>query len=140
MEAVGSSEHREGGEIAAEAPSTNGDLREIGIRTQRGELVEYRELIRKHGCGEVTGHRAFPIGSEARRSRTIGDHDDESLVGEPLRCAVRTRCGYYALCVRPAVWIEEDGKLATVPIFWGDDCGRDPSRTDPMKQIGRAHV
>ena len=133
MESIGGSEHGESGEIAAKAPPTNRDPRHIGVWMDGCEFVEYGELVVEHRTRKVERNFSFPCATEPWRPRAVGDHDDEPLVGEPLRRAVRGRRCDDALCVWTSVGIKEDGEYSTVVMTRCDDCGRNSACAESVQ-------
>ena len=99
VEHVGSAQHGERGEVAAEAPSADGDAVEVETGHLFGDAVERVDLVVEGRSGEVAVHRSLPLAAAAGRAAAVGDDDGEALVGEPLRRR-GTRCG--PACTRSA--------------------------------------
>ena len=87
VEHVGSAQHGERGEVAAEAPAADGDAVEVehpGVvaRQPRGSASTWSS---SSAVGQIEVDGALPAGPRPRRAATVGDDDREALVGEPLR-------------------------------------------------------
>ena len=108
METVGSAQHGQGGQVAAEGPAADANAVEVHSRVLGRELVEGRDLIVEDGLCQVTPHRVLEVGSLAGCASAIGDHYRKALIGEPLGHAVSGARLDDALSMRSAVWVEQD--------------------------------
>ena len=138
VEHIGSTHHRERGEISAETPSANTDAREIEIGIVGGQRVERVHLIVEHGRGQIEMHTALPLGAECRCAATVGHDHGETLIGEPLRCAVRGVRVDHALRVRAAVRIHQHRQLRSRFVITGEEKrGRNTTRSASRKRHPR---
>ena len=113
---VGSTQHRKGGNVAAEAPPANGNAGEIEWIVGGGSLQRSDLILEHDGC-EIAMHRPLPLAAAPGSAAPIGDHDRETLIGKPLRGQVAALCVQHALRVRTGVRIQQyrQGR-AVVPV------------------------
>ena len=131
VEHVGATQHGERREVAAEAPAADRDPREVELGMEHGGLTQRRDLVVEHAAREVAANGALERRAAARRAAPVGDDDREPLVGEPLRREEGVVAADHALCVRPAVRIEQHRQRRTVvlgsgaaPLRWRCPCER----------------
>jgi len=84
VEDVGAAQDGQRRQVAAEAPTPDGDPIEIEPRVGRGRRQQALDLVVEHRPGQIEVHAAFPRRASPGRAPAV-DHDDgEPLVGEPL--------------------------------------------------------
>ncbi len=84
VEDVGAAQDGERGEVAAEAPPSDGDAGQVDDRLDLSQRMQGLDLIVEDRTGQVAVHGSLPRRASTRRTPPIDHHDREALVGEPL--------------------------------------------------------
>ncbi len=134
VDAVGSQQHGQGGEVPAEAPAADGDSVEVEASELGGCLLERVDLVLQRGCRQVLVDRPLPLGAAPRGPPAIDDDDGEAVVGEPLRNEVRQVRPQRSESVRSSVRIEQHGQRSAVVIVWQDHRRRQPSGPEEVQR------
>ena len=107
VEHVGSSQHGQGGQVAAERPAPDGHTTQVQPVVDRRQGLQGIDLVVEHGGRQVAVHSPLPFGSTPGCAPAVGDDHGEPLVGEPLRGQELPSGPLHPLGVRPAVGIQQ---------------------------------
>ena len=110
VEHVGSAEHGQRREVAAETPAADGDSVEVEPGNSFGDSVQGVDLVVERRPGEISVDGSLPLAAAPGCAATVGDDDHESLVGEPLRGQVGVVRLRDAQRMRSAVRVEQHGQ------------------------------